>query len=452
MPFASTINLNCEAYAGSDNTLSITESFNKITVTNSLYEVKELYPKFDTSGATMIKETEVIHKDRRIKRRYYDSPKFFTWKYLPAVMGGLYGTTAVSNNPEHDLGAYVVKMVDFAHSENVNSLQWDTTLHVRMNNEHRLPLDFKLMEKKINVESFAKSGFWASLDFNIRCSTTDTGYNSKISTLSHSDTKGSIIVPVQIRCGDKYYSENKLSPWTNQPTTLLIKCGEMGPSVEMTDTWYAVQDGNTWQNLTPNLNGFMINFNNQYQEGELDIIFFTPYLWNNSKNHGYDRPITEPYHRDSEVRYYQLKDINVKFQIPSEEAYAGDEDEKDRIYEEVISDSFTGSDYNIDLMLSTNQSDSVNRSNVILMGPVNSLFTGYVINGTTIIPEQLIIDRHRLQLSKPRKKLDINIRYDDVFNRYYDKHTNATYIPIGIEHDTRYGSSHMSLIELHINQ
>lgn len=451
IPFAETINLNSSVYTGSDNTLSITESYNKITVTNSLYEVDNIYPEFDTDGAVLLKETEVVHKDRRIKRRYYDSPKFEMWKYKPAVSGGLYATTDLSGNPEHDLGAYMVKMVDFAHSEAPNSLSWETVLHVRLNNENRLPLNSKLMNKRVNVESFAKQGFYASLNFKAKCSTTETGYNSKISTLGHSDTKGAIIVPVQIKCGNYYYTGQGLNYWTTTPTTLYLKAGDLNKSTEMTDTWFSVEDTNSWQNMTPGLNGYLINFMNNTLNGELDIIFYTPYLWCNSKNHGYNKPITESYYRNDEVRYFYLKDIDVNFQIPNDVNYSGDKTDKDRIYEEVITDAFTGSDYEIDLLLSTNQNDSVNRSSVIYNSDVvgKTFFNGFNYSGRKVIAEELIIIKHKVQLSKPRKKLEINIKYNDLFNRYYDKFTNATYVPFGIDYNVRYGTTNINLIELH---
>ncbi|MGL4449786.1 MAG: hypothetical protein ACRCTZ_01175, partial [Sarcina sp.] len=451
IPFAQNINLNSDAYTGSDNTLSITESYNSISVTNSLYEVDNIYPEFDTDGARLIKETETVYGDKRTKRRYYDSPKFDTWKYKTAILGGLYATTEVSDNPEQDLGAYMVKITDFAHSDAPNGLNWDTVLNIRMSKNERLPLGSKLMNKKVNVESFAKQGFYAALNFQVRCATNDCFDNSKISTLGHSDTVGAIIVPVQIKCGNYYYTGQGFNWWVKEPTTLYLKCGNLGKSTEMTDTWFSVEDTNTWQYMTPDLNGYLINFLNNTLNGELDIIFYTPYLWCNSKNHGYNKPITEPYHRNDETRFFFIKDIDVDFQIPNDANYAGDKTDKDRVFEDVITDAFTGSDYEIELLLSTNQNDSVNRSSVIYSSDVvgETFFEGFAYNGRKVIAEELIIIKHKVQLSKPRKRLEINIKYNDLFNRYYDKFTNATYVPVAFDYNVRYGTTNINLIELH---
>lgn len=456
IPFNTIVNLIGDRYVGSDNAMSITESYSRITVENSLYEVDSIFPEISINSDLFLQDTGAWNYDDYKKatiRRYYGSNEFETWKYFKPMIGeGYYATTGGSDIPQNDLGAYICKVADYNTKAGTSSLDWEEIVNIQVQtSDKKQSIQHthdgtirKMFNRKVSSVKFTKTGFIASLDLAIRCSNGFPYDYSKVST--EKGVNGNcIMLPVKIKCSGKYY---KNGAWQNEEHIEYLRCGDIGGSTEYTDTWYSVRDGNLISNNynCPDLKGFIIDFRNELFDSDLDIEFYTPFLWVNWSNTLDDTP----YYRNNEIGMYMIKDIEVKFQIPNERHYAQDIEDKDRLFEHVINQDFNGEEYNVELLLSTNLNDSVNRSTVLFKDDDYStqFFKGFEFKGKTRIPEEIIAEKIGYQLKQPRKKLELSIKYDGVFNHYYEKYTDASYIPIRIIHDARYNKNNITLIEL----
>jgi len=379
-------------YRGANHTMGFSEAKNKISVVNSLYEIKSIFP--DIQEGDFIREYEYTKGNNVRRKRYYKfGDKFKSAKYSAA--------------PASEWGVHYAKYIEFDWANRPSSLNWDEVINIQF--PSAVSDTLCLLENVITQPSEAYwSNLYISLSGEVRLNTSLDGFDDKVTRPQGAFNPARI--PVEVKIGDYYWTGKNGAldeKWSKTRTKVLVSFQSDNSSGEnIVNKWMPIVEENDFVNSVPDLSGKLIYIPlNSSLSGDLIIRFFRPFVS--------DKPWdgTDPWSkwsRDSEIKSWMLKDFNVKFQRPDSNSYAQDEikGERDRLYETVIEASYKSKDVEIKLALSTEQNEDLAKSIVMQSVDGGRQYLGeFEKKGITQIAEKHILSDYVTQLESPRAEL-----------------------------------------------
>jgi hypothetical protein len=407
---------------GDSNNLSIINSWTKITVLASDYEIGQdvLFKPFDfyarvTVGSEALQDYEGT---QYIKSYYEAAGQYDVYQYKQS--GTSFVRADIVNYNIDNAGAYLIKATSFDLTNRPNSLTWENMLQIKLYygqpsdaldgntpvltipNSTVAPLPILRYGTKENIV-FTREQVLA-IDFSILFTSHDLITAPITEKVEPNDIVTSFYVPffyvpVQLRIGDRYYTGTD-RVWSDNPNTFFRVYFELKDGDHFYFRWINCKDDNDFVTGLDDLNGKLILIDKDII-GDLEVIIYCPVqrMYGDAGGWGYTN------------RMVFIKDFTIKSQRSGSKP-AGNQ-KLDTTYTNIISDEYLNELDDIELRITSKNDSELSRSKVIdsEAGEIVDTVTSYY-TGDAEKPEVLIIDKIMAQYQQVKVKIDEETRKD----------------------------------------
>lgn len=442
-------------FTSSDNTLSIVNSYNKVSVVASDYESNVAIPEFDDEKTTFQSDVTAVTTVNKVEveyyNRYFETSKFHVPKYNYVNGKWVEVEGSLGMNYNFQTGAVFTRCTSYPKDDKPMKLTFENTIKVNRYNSNGIKLDHSLatFNTKSNTSYIPFVDSYLGIYFEFKCLQAGTGLHSthKFDT-NNTDLffakKGDFDFYAKVRIGQYYYNGTEWTT-TDSKFKLEIEVNETTKPFRFND-WIKVEDRNVFDNHTPDLKGFIIKPAPFMIEGDLEVTLY------NIKQNGYR------YHSVSDqeaqaidhLHYFTyLKNIEVKIQKPDINNVYGDYREKtDTLYSAKPNTKFISEADDIIFNITSQNDSDFSLSKVFdSKGYVDKLT---LYNGKTVKPEEYIIDRVTTQYANSKIKTLQCIRNKvNPLMLLTDTYLgNKKFMMIGYEADSANDSINCEMIEI----
>lgn len=396
-------------FSGSDNSLDVIQGYNKVTIKCSNYPVEELIPEedYDLLDVATIPE-DSIYEDKQCHRMILIPDKWNLKQYNYENGNFIIITKEelIENKEKANemLGALPAKISVFDLKENdsgekvpsITSYNYDDCIQVRWkldNNEESVGINGKnILDIKAPVAPYSDGAL--AVNFQIRvCERKDMAAIGVDSWYNHGYLLASI------RIGEYYYGSN-ITTAVCTPDLNWVKRSEVEDEVmvyiEYGDTlsedseWLSCKDTKRLELPYDGLTGCIIPFDKVPVIGDFEFK-----IYGSSISAGGADPSIEEYGMI-------IKDLSVKFQEKDGENKSSD---SDRIYENVLNETYINELDEIELKISSYNDDGACYSKIVIDDAylTNNLYNA--ILDKQMRPENMLISRIISHYSTTRLKL-----------------------------------------------
>lgn len=377
------INIQHNGFAGSDHALDILPGYNKVTIKDSNYCVGELIPEETFNAVIRLVNGSLMPNPQPVTPGMRDE-MFAMVRQEPSVY-------KLSEYYLHDskylLGARLYRICiyslnsqgDGSYKPSISEFNYDNCIRIVTKNRYntdRTHYEIVKLEANKEVVTFSNDLPCTIYSDGAFCISGDIAQSNNIANLYFSSTKGaktSLKLICELEIGGYYWNGSK---WTNVKSTFAIP-------VTPQNTGYASIDNTKKLGMPYNVNGYIIELPQKPLYGAVKFRMLTPQV------------------DDSVVAVY-IKNFRLEF---TKENSNSDENNSDRVYENVLNEDYINELDEIEFKISSYNKDGACYSKV-MMG--DGYLTGNLyssIEDTTVRPEEQLIRRIIKRYSAPRIKL-----------------------------------------------
>lgn len=440
--FAGSISLNLldiqkVGFAGSDHVLDILSGYNKVTVKDSNYPVGYIFKQEDFDDMEKLVTPDDIRDGNEVCHRMFMLPKHWDarqYTFHNARLTPVNDLSSYKDNIEVNnlIGAVPLRYCNYEIRDNAPSItdySYTDVIQVRQRTSGKYSA-FGAKDPIIVIKGptavYSYGALCISGSFKIV--STDSGMSPLKKDTNYMRETDSF--KFSVRIGDKYYDG---ATWkTDSSSRVRIPCSSDGESSD----YRSFKNTKTLFMPYTGLNGFIIPIDTPIA-GEVEVIFYGPNLSGN--------------YPDGNVPYgFFLKDFKIEYQKTDESTK--DDDNSDRIYENVINDNYINELDEIEFKISSYNNDGACYSKVMLGESylTDNLYSA--IESTTIRPEEQLIRRIIKRYSAPCIKLTQVIKaIPDLtpISRLYDNYmVNKRFINAGGTIDYKMNQFQCIMIEV----
>ncbi|MDL2243905.1 hypothetical protein LJC54_00145 [Parabacteroides sp. OttesenSCG-928-J18] len=434
---------------GFDNNLSKIETYSKVTVKCSNYEIDKdrLFPELDNSLLTPLSPISDIVTDNGwtyIKNYYNNESNYKQFQYNKT---GTYFTevpfSAVPTAYKNRAGCNLISYCEYENENRPNKLEFVDMFQIKLfeNSDYSLLLDtnttdnsYKLLMTTHEMPyTVIDNDIYFSINFDIRFYDKNDGFpkHEKSNRDDTGKTSG-FYVPIQIRCGEYYfrYTTAPAGVWTKD-TTNYINCQvDINKDNHYTWDWLQCKDTNDFLYNVPDLSGCIFK-GTAPVFGDLEFSIFPP---RQTTNTAYDH------------RWIFIKN----FEVNCQKAQKARTEKQDTLYTNIIG-NYVNEFEDIELKLTSKNnselalSSVINADTLLLVDTVNSYYSNNAMK-----PEHLIINKicDQYQRSKIKLNEDVTPEYTPYQVVKLNSMPDNRFLITGESIDYRNNKSNLTLLEL----
>lgn len=385
---------------GVGNTLDVIPAYNAVNVLCSDYEVSDeaLYPKMNNGMLTVYRTTGKTDKGYAYMKHYLQDPSKWTVQQY-GLSGGTFVPIPFDLEPGTRAGAVLVDRTNFKETERPNALNWEGVFQIRlfdkddmtvlMDAADDLAYPMIKMYQPAPVIAFDPT-MYLCISGKVQYSDRNDGYVpaervNKDDTIKDRSHLTDFYVPVQLRCGNRYFDGYN---WVLS-TSAYFKIYTDLRFDDQHFTYDALnfQNTNDYLYRLPALDGTLINFRNNAVVGDLEMTIYCP------------KSTTR---RNYNHRYVFLSNIKISSQRQAVEKASN---KQDTLYSSVIDSAYMNEMEDIELKVSSKNDSALSFSKVVdngvsILDTVENFYTA-----TPEKPENIIVQRNVAQYAKPKFKL-----------------------------------------------